>query len=297
MTDFTVTIRTTYSFYTIFLHPVKNVHLNNEFKSLTKAIIRTTPYHLNLLSDEERVIAFHEAIKEKAKGTVYDLGAGCGILSILALPYSDFVYAVEIDHSAAKCAESNLKPFNNVLVINKDAKEVIFEKKADLIICEMLDTALIDEEQVPVLNSTLKYLKEDGEVIPKKIINGAEAIEMEREHICYEDNEANENPIYNVLSNFIIYSEIDFKNKIEEDVEENLEFKISKKGSVSGIKLTTFTLLTDNLICGPTPMLNPPMLIPTEKINVDIGDIIKVKLIYKMGGGLDSIRTRIEKIS
>ena len=272
------------------------MHLN-EFESLFKTKIRTTPYHLNLLSDEERVLAFKEAIKEKTKGTVYDIGTGCGILSILAAPYADFIYAVEIDHTAAKHAKSNLEPFNNVLVINKDAREVIFPQKADLIICEMLDTALIDEEQAPVLNSILKYLKNDGEVIPQKIINGAEAIDMERENICYEDNEAGENPNYEVMSNFMIYGEIDFKNEIKEDIEAYLKFKVSKKGSVSGIKITTFTLLTDNLICGPTPMLNPPLLIPTEKINVNIGDTIKVKLIYKMGGGLDSIRTRIKKVS
>lgn len=273
------------------------MHLNNEFEPLLKTEIRTTPYHRNLLSDKERVLAFQEAIKEKAKGTVYDIGAGCGILSILAAPYADFIYAVEIDHTAAKFAESNLKSFDNVIVINKDAKEVVFKEKADLVICEMLDTALIDEEQAPVLNSILKYLKKDGEIIPQKIFNGAEAIDMERENICYEDNDAGENPNYEVMSNFVIYSEIDFKNKVEEDVEADLEFQISKKGSISGVKITTFTLLTDHLICGPTPMLNPPLLIPTEKINVDIGDIIKIKLIYKMGGGLDSIRTRIEKVS
>ena len=273
------------------------MHLKDEFEPLFKIKMRTTPYHLNLLSDKERVLAFYEAIKEKAKGTVYDMGAGCGILSVLAAPYADFIYSVEIDHTAAKLAESNLKSFNNILVINKDAREVIFPEKADLIICEMLDTALIDEEQVPVLNSILKYLKKDGEIIPKKILNGAEAIEMDREHICYEDNEAGEKPNYEVMSNFVIYSEIDFKNEIEENVEADIKFKVSKKGSISGVKITTFTILTEHLICGPTPMLNPPLLIPTEKINVDIGDTIKINLIYKMGGGLDSIRTRIEKVS
>lgn len=276
----------------------ENVHLQNESNDLSifKIKMRTTPYHLNLLSDKERVLAFQEAIKEKSRGIVYDIGAGCGILSVLAAPYADFIYAVEIDHNAAKFTESNLKSFDNVLVINKDAKKVIFPEKADLIICEMLDTALIDEEQVPVINSILKYLKKDGEVIPQKIMNGAEAIAMERENICYEDHEASEKPRYDVMSNFIIYDEIDFKKEIKEDIESDLKFKISKKGIISGIKITTFTLLTDHLICGPTPMLNPPLLIPTEKINVDIGDIIKIKLIYKMGGGLDSIQTRIEKI-
>jgi predicted RNA methylase len=275
------------------------VHLENDFKdqSILNINMHTTPYHFNLLSDKERLLAFHEAIKEKAKGTIYDIGAGCGILSISAAPYADFIYAVEIDQTVAKLAESNLKHFNNILLINKDAKEVIFPEKADLIICEMLDTALIDEEQVPVLNSILKYLKKDGEVIPEKILNGAEAIHMDREHICYDDNEINQNPDHEIMSNLRIYNEIDFKKEIKEDIEADLEFKISKKGIISGIKITTFTLLTDHLICGPTPMLNPPLLIPTEKINVDIGDLIKIKLIYKMGGGLDSIQTRIEKIS
>ena len=259
--------------------------------------MRTTPYHSNLLSDKERLLVFHEAIKEKAKGIVYDIGAGCGILSVSAAPYADFIYAVEIDPTVAKLAESNLKPYENILLINNDTRKVIFPQKADLIICEMLDTALIDEEQVPVINSILKYLKKDGEVIPLKILNGAEAIYMERENICYEDKDANQNPNYEVMSNLIIYNEIDFKKEIEEKIVADLEFKISKKGTISGVKITTFTLLTDNLICGPTPMLNPPLLIPTEKINVDIGDLIKIKLSYKMGGGLDSIRTRIEKIS
>jgi predicted RNA methylase len=279
---------------------VKSVRLKNEVEnqSFPKIKMHTTPYHYNLLSDKERLSAFYEAIKENARGTVYDIGAGCGILSGLASSFADYVYAIEIDSNVAKLAESNLKPLDNVLLINKDAKEVSFPKKADIMICEMLDTALIDEEQVPVINSILKYLKKDGEVIPKKVLNGAEAIYMDRDYICYDDDfERSSNPIHKIMSDLVIYNEINFKNKIKEDVEAYIHFKISKKGTISGIKITTFTLLTDNIICGPTPMLNPPLLIPLKKINVDIGDILKIKLSYKMGGGLDSIRTRIEKIS
>ena len=229
-----------------------------DFKSL-KTKMRTTPYHFNLLSDEERLTAFTEAIKEKANGIVYDIGAGCGILSILASTYSNFVYSVEIDPKAAKFAEFNFKPFNNIILINKDAREVFFEDKADLIICEMLDTALIDEEQIPVINSILKYLKTDGEVIPYKILNGAEIVSMDRNNICYEDTDTNLKPNYEIMSDFVIYNEINFKNKVEEDIEVCIDFKISKKGTISGIKITTFTQLTENIICGPTPMMNPPL--------------------------------------
>ncbi len=265
--------------------------------SSLKFRMRTTPYHFNLLSDKERLSAFYEAIKDKAKGTVYDIGSGCGILSIWASFYSDFVYSVEINPDSAKIAEHNLKPFKNILLINEDAREVFFKDKADIIICEMLDTALIDEEQVPVLNSVLKYLKKNGEVIPKGIINCAEAVSMNSDHIHYNDGFERMNySSYEEMSNFIIYNKINFSNNIKEDVEAILNFKISKKGIVSGIKITTLTLLTDDLICGPTDMFNPELLIPIEKINVDIGDKIKVILSYKMGGGLNSIKTEIERI-
>ena len=102
---------------------------------------------------------FYEAISKKAKGVVYDLGAGSGILSSWAAPHAELVYAVEINKSIGKRTGSNLKYIENVEVICADAREVSFLKKADVIICEMLDTALIDEEQVPVLNSVRKYLK------------------------------------------------------------------------------------------------------------------------------------------
>jgi predicted RNA methylase len=265
--------------------------------SSIKFKMRTTPYHFNLLSDEERLSAFFEAIKEKCNGTVYDIGSGCGILSIFASFYSDFVYAVEINPDSAKTAKYNTKLFKNISLINADAREMVFKDKADFIICEMLDTALIDEEQVPVINSILKNLKDSGEIIPKGIINGAEAVNMDSNHICYDDSFAGSNLNHEIISNFVIYNEVNFNMKIDEDVEAIIEFKISKKGIMTGIKITTLSLLTENIICGPTEMFNPPLLIPIPKINVDIRDRVKIKLSYKMGGGLDSIRTKIEGIS
>lgn len=266
----------------------------NIIKSL-KSKMRTTPYHHNLISDEHRIVAFYEAIKEKARGTIYDIGSGCGILSILASFYCDTVYSVEIDPKAVQLAEYNFKDFNNILLIKDDAKNVFFPENADLIICEMLDTALIDEEQVTVINSILKYLNKDGDIIPYAILNAAELVSMDRNHICYEDLYTA--PNYCILSNNIIYNKINFKKKIKEDVNTNIEFKICKKGTISAIKITTFTLLTENIICGPTPMLNPPLFIPIENMNVDIGDIIKVNLSYKMGGGLNSIKAGVKGIS
>ena len=62
------------------------------------------------------------------------------------------------------------------------------------------------------------------------------------------------------------------------------------------MKITTFTLITKDIICGPTPMLNPPLIIPLEKTKVQKGNVLQLDLGYEMGGGLESVRARIEKI-
>ena len=60
---------------------------------------------------------------------------------------------------------------------------------------------------------------------------------------------------------------------------------------MNAIKITTYTILTDEIILEPTPMLNPPLIIPVEQLNVDEGETITINLKYTMGGGLNTIQT------
>lgn len=156
----------------------------------------------------------------------------------------------------------------------------------------MLDTALIDEEQIPVLNSVIKYLKKGGDVIPRGIINTIEPVNLNSEHVCYQENEK---PLINVLGSPSIYSKYDFRKTIDPRADFQLKLKISRDGIFKGVKITTYTLITPQIICGPTSMLNPPLLIPTEEIKVNKGDNISLRLSYVMGGGLNSIRTKVSR--
>ena len=252
-----------------------------------------TSYHHNLTLDQERLAGFYEAI-QNVKGIVYDIGAGSGILTTWAAPYANFIYSVEMDRNISKVTELFLKDLKNVSFINGDAQKIDFPKKADYILCEMLDTALIDEEQVPVLNSILKYLNKNGKIIPYGIINGVEPVNSKTDHICYHENQ---NPHHQVLGPLNIYSQYRFGKYIDLKANFKLRLKITAKGLFTGIKITTFTLITPNIICGPTSMMNPPLIIPTEKLKVNSGDEIKLELNYQMGGGLDTIQTSIQEIS
>ncbi len=259
---------------------------------------KTTPYHYDLLKDNERLAVFYEAIKDFATTrdcsnlTEFDIGCGSGILSFFSKDYFKEIISIEIDPKVADYTKENLKEFKNIEVINADGTTFEFPKNADLIVCEMLDTALIDEEQVPVLLHAKKYLKENGEIIPKAIINTAELVRMPRENIHYDDIESNTE--YEVLSDTIIYDNIDFLDEFKENFNDILSFRINNDSKVNGIKITTYTLLSENIICGPTPMLNPPLLIPLKEKNVKYNDLIKLRLKYTMGKGIQTIEACYE---
>lgn len=285
-------------------------------------------YHFNLLRDYERLSVFKEAIDDFSKEmsiestdnsegsnlkVAYDLGAGSGVLTYFAKDYFDKIYSVEMSPSIISSTRENLELFDNVEVFNQNVLDLDFEEleKADLIICEMLDTALIDEEEVPVLNHARKFLKENGRIIPQSLINAVELVYLNNHFIQYEDNESS--PIYEILTEDKIYSEFDFREFIEEDFSAVIEFEINgdflekeavleksdcfnkdeNKIKINGLRLSSYTKLNENIICGPTPMLNPVMLVPIEEFEADIGEKIKIKLEYVMGGGVETIKTEL----
>ena len=247
---------------------------------------KTTHYHFDLLKDKNRLSAFYEAISESSSNQdlAYDLGCGSGILSFFLNPYFKDIIAIEQDVKAYNCAKENLNDFKNIKVINEDVLNYEFSKKCDLIVCEMLDTALIDEEEVQVLNYARNYLKKEGKIIPEGIINIAELAHLERDYIHYDEDIKHE-----VLSNPVVYDEIDFLGKINPNFEKIISLKAKKDCLVNGLKITTVTKLNDNLVCGPTPMLNPPLLIPLDEKNIKCNDLINVKLKYIMGKGIETI--------
>ena len=297
-------------------------------------------YHFKLLRDYERLSAFKEAIDDYAirngmdsNGTnskvAFDLGCGSGVLSYFASEYMGRIIAIELNNSTYQLAKENLKEFDKIQVVNDDLLSFDFSKlneKADLIICEMLDTALIDEEEVPVLNRAREFLNDDGEIIPRGMINSVEAIFMNNHFIQYEDDEYS--PIYISLGESVVYSEFDFMNEIDCNFSAEIELKIygkeeldemgfeeklsqekyekfnfkenfnieEDKLKINGIKLTSFTKLNENIICGPTPMLNPEMLIPIKETEVSCGDSVRIGLEYVMGGGVETIKTDVLEI-
>lgn len=251
-------------------------------------------WHYSMLLDDERVSVFKEAIEETVKtgDVVFDLGTGSGILAMVAAKTAKTVYAVELDPITTEYAKDNVKKnnFKNIMVIEDDASYYPFKEKADVVIAELLDTGLITEPQVPVLNSIIRrgLLKDGGIIIPKEVYNSAQLVKSKMGHIYYDEEVKSEK-----VSNEILYDTINFYKINEEKVEYTLEFELLEDVEKPAIRLNTYTLLKDGLISGSSPMLNPPLVIPI-KSKLLIGNV-KIKLSYKMGGDLESIKVQVIK--
>ncbi|GBF36869.1 50S ribosomal protein L11 methyltransferase [Methanofervidicoccus abyssi] len=250
-------------------------------------------WHYSMLQDRERLGIFKWAIEKSVKpGDIfYDVGTGSGILAMIAARIVRKVYAIELDPITYQYALENIRinGFKNIELIEGDAREYTPEDEVDVAVVEMLDTALITEPQVPVINAILKkkILKEGGKIIPQRAYNTAQVVLARMDHIYY-DEEVKSQP----LSMEVLYSIVDFNKVNKEEVSYYLEFKISSdkvKEDKIGIRLNTYTQLTEDTVAGSTPMLNPPLIIPIENPRIE-DNILKVKLSYRMGGDLESIK-------
>jgi predicted RNA methylase len=113
------------------------------------------------LRDRRRTRLLRRAIAAQVRpgDHVADLGAGSGVLSLFAAQAgARSVLAIEGDPVLARtierCARAN--GFGRIIdVVEGDARDLRFSEPADVVICELMETGLIGETLVPVLNAVL----------------------------------------------------------------------------------------------------------------------------------------------
>jgi predicted RNA methylase len=119
-----------------------------------------TDFPYMCLKDEVRTTAFRDAIRAVVRtgDVVVDVGAGTGILSFFAAEAGAAeVHAVEIDPVSAaalrRSIELNPHVADRVRVVEGDAVVAHLPRGVDVVLAEIIETGLLDEQQVPVLNA------------------------------------------------------------------------------------------------------------------------------------------------
>jgi len=139
---------------------------------------RVPKWHIPMMNDIKRNNAYLEAINSAIEDNEYvlEIGTGSGLLAMMANDAgAQKVVTCEASRPIAEAAKRIIAINgykNSIEVINKKSTELIvgkdLEKKADLIISEILSSEFVGEEVQPSLSDANKRLmKENGKMIPE----------------------------------------------------------------------------------------------------------------------------------
>jgi len=134
-------------------------------------------WHLPMLADSQRNTAYAQAIEAQIRpgDIVLDIGCGSGILAMMAVRAgAKHVYAIEKDKLLASAAKEiiELNGYGkDITIIPKLSSEIIVGKdipeKADCLVTEIFDNALLGEGVLPILSHAWAHLlKVDARIIP-----------------------------------------------------------------------------------------------------------------------------------
>ena len=140
----------------------------------------STPFSIlhaaSLLSQRSRIAKFEQALEQcvTEESYVVDLGTGTGILAMIAARAgAKKVTAVEIDRKSVHYARQNIKEhgLDDVIeVVRKHYADFRPQKRADIVICEMLSSMMLIEPQVPASQWAVEsILKEGGILLPQSL--------------------------------------------------------------------------------------------------------------------------------
>jgi len=265
------------------------------------------------LVDKERTSAFQKAIKAKVKknDTVIDLGTGSGIMALFAVKAgAKKVFAIEFDPFVASIAKrifrENQSLSKKISLLIEDARTASFQKKVkfDVVISEMLTTAMIDEPQVRAVNNlhTKEFIDSSTCFIPERQDTFAALAHADYSlfgvatpmilHLWKWHNWSKLK--LKMMSTHTLLNSISFKEINKEKFATTIEIIARRAGLVNGLYLTSKSILSEGIAVGDTEAMNAPMLIPLKKgKKVVTNQKVRIKVAYTFGGGYGNFRVDI----
>jgi predicted RNA methylase len=132
-------------------------------------------YHRTLIADRVRNAAFEKALRsmiKKGETTVADIGAGTGLLGLMAMKLGArevFLYeAAEVAGVAAKILKAN--GARNCHLIPCHSTDMVDPPRVDVVVSETLGNYAFEEHMIETLADAKKrFLKPGGVIIPRRL--------------------------------------------------------------------------------------------------------------------------------
>lgn len=269
-----------------------------------------TDFPYMCLKDEARTMAFRDAIRSVVRpgDVVVDIGAGTGILSLFAAEAGAAkVFAVEIDPVSAaalrKSIELNPGVGDRICVVQGDAAIVDLPHAADVVVAEIIETGLLDEQQVPVLNALRRrgVITRATRLLPARYETTLQLVTAEHRYYGFAiAAPKHEWPFYasgpgwhstpvTAASGAVVAASVDFTaGPVDEEVVGEIDIEVDHAQEVNAVRLAGRLGLTGDHTLGPTHALNGDKILPINPFSGAPRAALRWR--YRMGAGLGSLK-------
>jgi predicted RNA methylase len=234
---------------------------------------------------------------------VLELGGGTGVLSFFAARKASKVYCVERIGENAAAARKFLAGngvADRVSVIEADADGYLPPEPVDVVICEMLHSAMLREKQIPLIDAfKQRYRARFGErlpiFVPEALIMGVQAVEQRFDFNGYcapvPMFSAWSDPRTRELSPPIVYATFAYDEPYPRRFGLDQQILIESSGTVNALRFITKNLLAILPREGRAIEWNMQHLILplSEPVAVEAHQRVRVRFEYEGGEGLNAL--------
>ena len=268
------------------------------------------------LVDKKRTEAFREAIRKVVKpgSVVVDIGSGTGIFALFAAEAGAAkVYSVEIEHQLADSIRQTVaaSKFRDVIkVIEGDALKADLPQNIDVVIAEIIETGLMDEMQVTVMNALHQkgIIGPNTKTVPQAYQTNLELVHVDDtfyghvikapKHIwpfyALNPEEWSQAPV-TPISDKVTVVDLNLEKEVnQEDVDKTLAFT-TKQGDkpINAIRLSGVMTLTEGVEMREGNSVNGEKILSLPNDIVATDGQINLHVKYKMGAGLGTFQYEI----
>jgi len=275
-----------------------------------------TDYPYACLLDVERTEAFRKAIQKVVKpgDIVVEVGAGTGILTLFAAEAGAAkVYSVEIDPLLVTYLRRTVaasKHKNVIEIIEGNALDINLPTNVGVVIAELIETGLMDEMQVSVMNALHKkgIIGANTKVIPQTYQTNLELVndgsvfyghQIKAPQHMWPYYNATQNGWHSVevtpMSDKVKVTSVDFrKSNNNQVVNKVLEFKATRDDKpVNAVRMSGVLTLTDGVELTAANSINGDKILSLDSNAQVLGDTARLHVQYKMGGGLATLQAEL----
>jgi predicted RNA methylase len=263
----------------------------------------------SLLSHRTRIQKFRQAITKivKSDHQVIDLGTGSGILAILAARQGARVTAIDANAESLKYARAAAElngVVENIEFVHSHFYDFKPEEKADVVLCEMLSSVMLIEQQIAASRYAVKQLlKPNGKIIPQQVMLFVIPVQNEilwnRFHI--EDLKFPRIPQTAERGQSIDLADIQELKKFDLtkdsdqplSIDKHLNFEIVQSGTVHGIIGMFESKLYDDITLTMKDGWRELFMPLPESVDVKAGTRLDVRVSFRPGE-YDSLNIEIE---